>query len=90
MEIIKIATELIKLVYKIIEAVIRALVESFIDITIYILGGIGSIILTVVIIRYGVCEENSCFSDKALSNLAMVVGCAVTLLAIYTAVKSFT
>ncbi|XP_028173035.1 uncharacterized protein LOC114362001 [Ostrinia furnacalis] len=84
---VHLAVELVKLVFKIIEGIIRALLEVAVDLYFYGICAATGLVIGFFILRNGVCEGKSCFSNSTFNNLVMMTGCALTLIAAYTIYK---
>ncbi|KAF9422999.1 hypothetical protein HW555_001542 [Spodoptera exigua] len=65
---------IVKLIYNLIEGVIRALIDSFILIACYIILGASSIVLGLLILRFGYCGYENCFPKPTVTHCVTVAG----------------
>ncbi|KAL0878950.1 hypothetical protein ABMA27_003943 [Loxostege sticticalis] len=86
-DFIKLVVLTIKVVLKIIEGVIRALVEVAFDFSFSLICASTGLAVGFYILGYAACEGDHCLTSASANSLAMVTGCALTLFAAYSIYK---
>ncbi|CAH0625581.1 unnamed protein product [Chrysodeixis includens] len=78
---------LAKLVFNIIEAVIRALIEVAITTVAYAAAAVTCMMLTALFLRYGLCRDGTCFNEGVFGNFIIVASFTLAIFAAYNLFK---